>query len=84
MLNKHTQHTRLSVTGPIECPYRGPEVLNIPSLNKGSAFDEEERNAFRLHGLLPVQVNALGMFSMVFFIIIFLCINLNKSIDLFF
>ncbi|VVT55130.1 uncharacterized protein SAPINGB_P004442 [Magnusiomyces paraingens] len=62
MVNKHTQHsqhTRLSVTGPVECPYTGRDVLNTPALNKGSAFTKQERDQFDLHGLLPVHINTL-------------------------
>lgn len=34
-------------------------LLRNPLLNKGSAFTDEERKAFRLHGLLPPVVNDL-------------------------
>jgi len=37
----------------------GAELLNCPQLNKGTAFTENERRAFGLHGLLPPQVEAL-------------------------
>lgn len=56
------QKTRLSVTGPVVCPYLGKDVLNIPSFNKGSAFTPEEREEFGLVGLLPVHVNSLGAY----------------------
>ncbi|HKO03753.1 MAG TPA: NAD-dependent malic enzyme [Candidatus Acidoferrales bacterium] len=35
------------------------ELLNHPGLNKGTAFTEEERNKFALHGLLPPQIESL-------------------------
>ena len=34
----------------------GPRILHDPSLNKGTAFTEEERDAFKLHGLLPPRI----------------------------
>jgi malate dehydrogenase (oxaloacetate-decarboxylating) len=38
---------------------RGMELLNHPRLNKSTAFTEQERSAFGLHGLLPPQVESL-------------------------
>ncbi len=35
---------------------RGTDLLHDPSLNKGTAFTEDERNAFGLQGLLPSRV----------------------------
>ncbi len=37
----------------------GIALLTDPLLNKGSAFTEEERTAFSLHGLLPPHVSTL-------------------------
>ncbi len=38
---------------------RGMDLLNRQGLNKGTAFTEEERKEFGLHGLLPPQIETL-------------------------
>ncbi|MBD2816444.1 NAD-dependent malic enzyme [Xenorhabdus sp. Flor] len=44
---------------PLYIPYAGPILLEFPLLNKGSAFTEEERSNFNLHGLLPQTVETI-------------------------
>jgi malate dehydrogenase (oxaloacetate-decarboxylating)(NADP+) len=41
---------------PFHPARRGIDLLRDPLLNKGTAFTEEERDAFGLHGLLPPRV----------------------------
>ena len=38
---------------PLYISYAGNALLELPLLNKGSAFNEEERTHFNLHGLVP-------------------------------
>src|ERR1700740_2891828 len=40
-------------------PLAGYHLLADSLLNKGTAFSEEERDAFELHGLLPPRVASL-------------------------
>ena len=43
----------------VETRLSGYELLNDPLFNKGTAFTEDERDAFDLHGLLPPHVAEL-------------------------
>ncbi|KAF2014045.1 hypothetical protein BU24DRAFT_464758 [Aaosphaeria arxii CBS 175.79] len=49
----------LSTSGPLETTLTGNALLRTPYFNKGSAFTREERTTFRLHGLLPPNVQTL-------------------------
>lgn len=44
---------------PLYIPYAGPSLLEMPLLNKGSAFSHEERLSFNLIGLLPQKVETI-------------------------
>jgi malate dehydrogenase (oxaloacetate-decarboxylating) len=55
---KHTMDMPARIA-PIVVEKTGPELLRDPLLNKGTAFTEEERDAFGLHGLLPPHVGSL-------------------------
>ncbi|CAN9085264.1 unnamed protein product [Alternaria alternata] len=48
----------------VECPcenasFLGNALLRTPYFNKGSAFTKEERDTFKLHGLLPTNIQTL-------------------------
>ena len=50
-------------TDLIETELEGTALLTDPMLNKGTAFIDEERTAFALHGLLPPHVGTLEVQS---------------------
>ncbi len=43
----------------IKTDLTGYDLVNKPMLNKGTAFDERERDIFRLHGLLPPHIGSM-------------------------
>ncbi len=47
------------MTPTIETALRGRELMADPYLNKGSAFPEDERDAFGLRGLVPVHASTI-------------------------
>ncbi|KAH8719132.1 hypothetical protein GQ44DRAFT_751741 [Phaeosphaeriaceae sp. PMI808] len=52
-------HLPLSTSGPQETSLTGNALLRTPYFNKGSAFTKEERDTFKLHGLLPSNIQTL-------------------------
>ena len=52
-------HKPSDLTAPVDTDLSGYDLLNKPMLNKGTAFADEERDAFHLHGLLPPHVGTL-------------------------
>jgi malate dehydrogenase (oxaloacetate-decarboxylating) len=55
---------RIDIPGdrkPLVSHITGFELINHALLNKGTAFTEEERDAFHLHGLLPPYVGTLDV-----------------------
>ena len=47
----------------IQTSLTGFDLINYPMLNKGTAFTEEERSEFALHGLLPPHIGKLEAVS---------------------
>jgi malate dehydrogenase (oxaloacetate-decarboxylating) len=50
---------RITAEGVLETRLSGFDLINFPMLNKGTAFTENERTDFALHGLLPPHVGNL-------------------------
>lgn len=62
--NPNTKHPKfghlpLSTSGPQDCAQVGTALLNTPYFNKGAGFPPEERQKFKLTGLLPQHVSTL-------------------------
>ncbi|KAF2124585.1 hypothetical protein P153DRAFT_301979 [Dothidotthia symphoricarpi CBS 119687] len=52
-------HLPLSTSGPQSTTLTGNALLRTPYFNKGSAHTKEERDTFKLHGLLPTYIQTL-------------------------
>jgi malate dehydrogenase (oxaloacetate-decarboxylating) len=50
---------QVASSGLVETELTGVDLLNVPLLNKGTAFTEEERDELLLHGHLPPHVGTL-------------------------
>ena len=46
---------------PLSVNLAGIDLINSPRLNKGTAFDDRERDVFGLHGLLPPHIGSLEL-----------------------
>jgi len=55
----HIENAPVMAKRPIYIPFAGPELLEAPLLNKGSAFSTRERQQFNLEGLLPYSIEAI-------------------------
>src|SRR5580704_16359808 len=55
----NTQLQETAKQQALQVSLSGFNLINSPRLNKGTAFSEEERDAFDLHGLLPPHVGTL-------------------------
>lgn len=47
------------IAGVLTVRSQGRDIITSCQFNKGSAFSEEERNVFKLHGLLPPNIQTL-------------------------
>ena len=55
----HAQLQQNATERPRRVSLSGYDLINNPLLNKGTAFSDQERDVFDLHGLLPPHVGTL-------------------------
>ena len=58
-MSAHSLAPQQTDSAAIRTRLSGYELLHNPRLNKGTAFTEEERDIFALHGLLPPHIGTL-------------------------
>ena len=59
MTGQTKANNEVSQAAPVETALYGYDLLLHPALNKGTAFTDDERDRFALHGLLPPHVGTL-------------------------
>ncbi|PGG99502.1 hypothetical protein AJ79_08504 [Helicocarpus griseus UAMH5409] len=59
MARSKFSHLPRAAEDQIDCPYEGRQLLDSSYYNKGSAHSDDERRTFKLHGLLPPNVQTL-------------------------
>lgn len=58
-MSKLVNMTKQTDPNYLYIPYSGPNLLETPLLNKGSAFSQRERESFNLAGLLPPRYETI-------------------------
>jgi malate dehydrogenase (oxaloacetate-decarboxylating) len=59
-MSSNDQPAKQSEVPEISTKLSGYDLINQPLLNKGTAFTDEERDVFALHGLLPPHIGTLA------------------------
>lgn len=59
-------HCSRKFMAPLQVPVRGPDILNDPLYNKGTAFKTGERDRLRFREFLSLYLNRLVLFCSTF------------------